>query len=443
VDSQLAQISGHVGRLYADALAPVAARFSFERGPSLGEVSGPPSVLLIGNHSSGKSSFINHLLGLEVQQTGLAPTDDAFSILSYGPEDAERDGHALVSDPSLPYDGLGQFGPVLVSHARQRLRPHPLLQTVTLIDSPGMIDAAGQDSNRGYDFAGVVRWFAERADLVLLFFDPDKPGTTGETLDVFTRSLLDLDHKLRVVMNKVDRFEGTHDFARAYGTLCWNLGKVSPRKDLPLVYTTYTPIADAPEPGLPAEDFDASREALHDEIRRTPRLRLDNILTRLHQDAQRLRVHAQVAEAAGKELRARRLAAWGWLVFGGVAGAAATGGSVAAEAEVWLSVVLGALTVGGVVAGRLGVLHYLERVRAAQLGTLGELFERVYARELLLRDRADDLRARWGSVQERTHRTLSQLGAENMPRLKGKELTKLSAVIDDTVPSLRREIHGS
>jgi Dynamin family len=35
-----------------------------------------PFVLLVGNHSSGKSSFINYLLGRKIQTTGVAPTDD-------------------------------------------------------------------------------------------------------------------------------------------------------------------------------------------------------------------------------------------------------------------------------------------------------------------------------------------------------------------------------
>ena len=49
-----------------------------------------------------------------------------------------------------------------------------------LIDTPGMIDspvpAAGalMRHDRGYDFSATVRWFAEKADVVLLFFDPDK-----------------------------------------------------------------------------------------------------------------------------------------------------------------------------------------------------------------------------------------------------------------------------
>ena len=81
-------------------------------------------------------------------------------------------------------------------------------------------------SARGYNFRGVTRWFAERADVILLFFDPDKPGTTGETLEVLTRSLSGLDHKLHIVLNKADQFYRVNDFARAYGSLCWNLSKV-------------------------------------------------------------------------------------------------------------------------------------------------------------------------------------------------------------------------
>ena len=76
----------------------------------------------------------------------------------------------------------------------------------------------------------MTRWLAEHADVILLFFDPDKPGTTGETLQCLTSSLRGTEHKLHIVMNKVDQFEHIHDFARAYGSLCWNLAKVIPRK---------------------------------------------------------------------------------------------------------------------------------------------------------------------------------------------------------------------
>ena len=53
--------------------------------------------------------------------------------------------------------------------------------------------------------------------MILLFFDPDKPGTTGETLSILTDSLQGLDHKLHIILNKADQFRKIHDFARAYG----------------------------------------------------------------------------------------------------------------------------------------------------------------------------------------------------------------------------------
>jgi hypothetical protein len=47
-----------------------------------------------------------------------------------------------------------------------------------MIDAPanytGMLQPGSSMSimDRGYDFTGVVRWFADRADIVCLFFDP-------------------------------------------------------------------------------------------------------------------------------------------------------------------------------------------------------------------------------------------------------------------------------
>lgn len=128
------------------------------------------------------------------------------------------------------------------------LRSKIAVKDFMIVDSPGMIDspalspedkfnAKKGSMDRGYDFEEVCRWFAERADIILLFFDPDKPGTTGETLSVLTNSLSGLEDKINIILNKADRFHKIHDFARAYGSLCWNLSKVIPRKDLPQIHT--------------------------------------------------------------------------------------------------------------------------------------------------------------------------------------------------------------
>ena len=162
---------------YQDPLDPLAQQFMFRRPPTIGELRRPPQVLLLGNHSSGKSTFINYLLGAEVQKTGVAPTDDSFTIITWGADRADHDGPAVVSNPDLPYQGLRHFGEQLVSHIRLKQRQAELLRTVTLIDSPGMIDEAKAEGGRGYDFPGAVRWLAERADLVIVFFDPDNAGS--------------------------------------------------------------------------------------------------------------------------------------------------------------------------------------------------------------------------------------------------------------------------
>ena len=50
------------------------------RGGSEDRLTSLPFVFLLGNHSSGKSTFINHVLGRTVQETGVAPTDDGFTV---------------------------------------------------------------------------------------------------------------------------------------------------------------------------------------------------------------------------------------------------------------------------------------------------------------------------------------------------------------------------
>ena len=51
-------------------------------------------------------------------------------------------------------------------------------------------------------------------------------GTTGETLECLTKALSGMEHKLNICFNKCDQFSKMHDFARAFGALCWNLSKV-------------------------------------------------------------------------------------------------------------------------------------------------------------------------------------------------------------------------
>jgi len=430
------RFAARVREYYRYPLDPVAQQFMFRRPPTVGELQRPPQVLLLGNHSSGKSTFVNYLLGESVQKTGVAPTDDGFTIITHGPIDTDRDGPAVVSNPDLPYEGLRHFGDQLVSHIRLKLRSAELLRTVTLIDSPGMIDEAKEENGRGFDFPGVVRWFAERADLVMVFFDPDKPGTTGETLQVFKESLTGIDHKLLIVLNKMDQFQTLHDFARAYGALCWNLGKVIPRKDLPMIYNTFVPIEGKPASKLPMEDFETARADLIGELRRAPTRRMDNRITQLQSFAERLRLHAFVIDAAASRFRRLRQRSWAILVlmFAALgAGVVATGLIVAVPAVAALALIAMALL----------ELVFMPRAKRRIVGRLDEIFERLHDRELLVRDRAEDLRAIWQDVRPRAREVAETRGLHSFPKLKWEYRDGINKLIEKDIPKLRGTLYDA
>ncbi|MEO1686635.1 MAG: dynamin family protein [Pseudomonadota bacterium] len=430
------QFADRIRDFYGDPLEPLADQFMFRRPPTVGELQRPPQVLLLGNHSSGKSTFVNHLLGAEVQKTGVAPTDDSFTIITHGPSETDRDGPSVVSNPDLPYEGLRHFGDQLVSHVRLKLRPADLLRAVTLIDSPGMIDEAKAENGRGYDFPGVVRWFAERADLVLIFFDPDKPGTTGETLQVFKESLAGIDHKLLIVLNKMDRFQNLHDFARAYGALCWNLGKVIPRKDLPMIYNTFVPVDGRPRSALPMDDFEKARADLIEQLRRAPTRRMDNQITQMHAYAERVRLHCRVIDEAAHRYRNRR-ALWRSLLFLLFAG---LGGAVAFTGLIIALPVLGVLALALIAVVELVTLP---RAKKRLVARLDELFEKLHDRELLVRDRAEDLRALWAEVRPRAQEIAEKRGLQSFEKMRWRDREVLDELIDEHIPKLRSELYDA
>lgn len=436
----LDDIAESVKKLYHEVIDPVETRFAFEKRPSDGEIAGGPMVLVVGNHSSGKSTFLNYILSEQVQRTGMAPTDDSFTILRYSEQREERDGMAIVTNPELPFSGLGKFGQDFLSHFRMKLLPLNFLKDVTLIDTPGMIDAADREAGRGYDFSAVVRWFAQRADVVLVFFDPDRPGTTAESLTVLTEALSGLDHKLLVVMNKMDNFRSMRDFARCYGTLCWNLGKVIRKKDIPQIYTTFVPVEGAPESALPLDDFEVAREELVNEIKRAPIRRVDNMITHAAHHAERLRMHARIADRARGRLSSFRRRLYLGLFALVLAALVAAGFFV--RGEEWLTaiaIVLGTALVG--FAAHLGIRHLVRQRQAEILDNLDAIFEGVYQRDLVVNNRPEDLLLRWEDVKPLTRRTIKKLGLLSLPSLRGKDINGLNRCLNSDVPELRARLH--
>ncbi len=270
---------------------------------------GAPCMLFLGNHSSGKSSLINWLVGGDpVQDVGLAPTDDGFTILVYGEKDEEIRGPAAIAGLPAEYAGLANFGDSFLQHLCIKKRNRGLLKSVTLVDSPGMIDAPEKKAGRSYDFEGVVRFLAKLCDMVFFMLDPDKPGTTGETVNVFSKCLGGMEAKLLVLFNKCDTVQSLYDFARVYGNVCWNLARVLKTKDLPKIWTIYSgDERDSAAAGIPLSDFNHQRDEFRNIVERDASARrMDNVRSQTWQDFLGLSIRMRIVNRFARTLAMRK-----------------------------------------------------------------------------------------------------------------------------------------
>ena len=94
-------------------------------------------------------------------------------------------GNALAVDKSKQFRPLSKFGGAFLNRFQCSLLRSPVLKCVTMVDTPGILSGEKQRVDRGYDFVGVLRWFAERVDRIILLFDANKLDISDE----FRRSI--------------------------------------------------------------------------------------------------------------------------------------------------------------------------------------------------------------------------------------------------------------
>ena len=308
MEQTTADFEGLVRKSYG-RFGALAKRYYYRFSRPTVTVGGSPCMIFLGNHSSGKSSVINWVLGgAPVQDVGLAPTDDGFTVITYGEREEDVCGPGALARLPAEFADLGLFGDSFLQRLRIKVRNRELLRRVTLIDTPGMIDSAERTAGRTYDFDGVVRTFAELCDVVFFLLDPDKPGTTGETLSVFAKCLSGFEFKLRVLLNKCDAFSSMYDFARTYGTACWNLARVLHTKDLPKIWTIYSGdvLENSPD-RLDLADFNRHRDEFLSVLHSAEARRRDNVFSQATADLRGLSIRMSVVNHAARRLAWYRL----------------------------------------------------------------------------------------------------------------------------------------
>merc|ERR1719412_650606 len=139
------------------------------------------SIMLIGNHSAGKSSFINWYIDEHVQKTGVAIETQGFSLVTSGKKRESLTGNATLH--LYPhYQPLTQFSNVLnyltteVSTSKQKKFP-----LVTFVDTPGLVDG---DMKYPFDVDQAILWLGSVVDLVFVFFDPIGQALCKRTLNI-------------------------------------------------------------------------------------------------------------------------------------------------------------------------------------------------------------------------------------------------------------------
>lgn len=426
---------------------------------------GTPMVLILGNHSAGKSTFINRLLGISSQETGVAPSDDGFTCLQrHANGNVMEDGPTLLSCPeNAAFKELQRYGQPFWGHFRRKRLQLPkdtvMPFGLQIVDTPGMIDMPTKPNDgsggRGYNFLEVIRWFAKRSDLILLLFDPDKPGTTGEALDALTKSLNGLDHKFLIVLNKVDQLDSSVDFARAYGTLGWGLSKVIPRKDIPQIYTMYnagTSVGETvKEHKLPLEAFRKKRDEVVAEVLHSKSRHWDNVVTYTEDTLRQLEMVATVSSAVQQKCQnqAHDMQLWATVILG-------VPGLIAAQLfrQRWTGsnlVALGFWASYALIC--FGVSKFLEeyfrQFERLQIVDLDAYFERAYAWYFIHVD-ASDLRGRWAVVRTRVMNILQAAPSiRKLPAIASWEIARIDECLQKDIWYLRllakllREIDSS
>nr|WP_321399538.1 dynamin family protein [uncultured Desulfobacter sp.] len=303
-------------------LTPVAQRYGYSDMPLETNVKWRPMVLVIGNYSSGKSSLINEFLGAKIQDTGQAPTDDSFTVLTYDDSVPEtegirvvehQDGKALLNDPEYPFSTLRKHGQRFAAHFQLKRINSPFLKNLAIIDTPGMLDSISE-RDRGYDYQEVLGDLAQKAGLVLVLFDAHKAGTVREAYKSIRETLTAHTSEDRIifVLNRIDECTTFNDLLRVYGTLCWNLSQITGRKDIPMIRMTYSANAAATagnsatkSPFLPL--LENQREDLRQTILQTPLRRLDHLASYLEIHGERLAHYIEALQAFGLEFQRFRI----------------------------------------------------------------------------------------------------------------------------------------
>ncbi len=149
-------------------------------------------LVVVGEFNSGKSAFINALLGQSVLEEGVTPTTSRIGLLRHGEVASRRPETAGLDVVTAPVD---------------------LLREINVVDTPGTNAVLREHE-------ALTREFVPRSDLVLFVTSADRPFTESER--AFLSTIREWGKKVVVVLNKADILAGEADVKKVVGFIAEN-----------------------------------------------------------------------------------------------------------------------------------------------------------------------------------------------------------------------------
>ncbi|XP_067121334.1 uncharacterized protein [Centruroides vittatus] len=238
------------------------------------------TVLLIGNHSAGKSTFVNWYIEEHIQKTGVAIETQGFTIVTSGKKRESLTGNATLHlypyfTPLQKIKGLTDYLTTEISTSKQKK-----FSLVTFVDTPGLVDG---DMKYPFDVNQAILFLGEVADLIFVFFDPIGQALCKRTLNLVEKLNAKHSDRIRMYLSKAD--EAGHESDRQkvlmqiVQELCKRPGLNKCGFDLPTIYV--------PHSNNPSRCVNRIEEVCK-EIDRTINLTIQNTLNSLEYDCERI-----------------------------------------------------------------------------------------------------------------------------------------------------------
>jgi small GTP-binding protein len=141
-------------------------------------------LVVVGEFNSGKSAFINALLGQKVLKEGVTPTTTQINVLRHGDAQERQVQNENLHTITAPVD---------------------LLQEISIVDTPGTNAIIREHET-------ITSQFVPRSDLVLFVTSADRPYTESER--TFLEQIRAWGKKVVIVLNKIDLFQEEDDLVK-------------------------------------------------------------------------------------------------------------------------------------------------------------------------------------------------------------------------------------